>query len=196
MRFLLAFSLLCSGVSGIFAQTQLASKKTLEAVRISEKISVDADLNEAAWQSAPAATDFLFSWPTPGKPATEKTVVKVLYDNAALYIGIQCFDSQPDSIFHRITKRDELENTDVFFVVLDTYRDGQNAVQFGVTPDNVQTDSKYSLANANSNNGDSDGEDESWDAVWNSSARITNDGWTAEIEIPYSAIRFPKKEVQ
>ncbi len=178
------------------AQTQLAPKKTLEAVRTGEKISLDADLNEPAWQSAPAAADFLFSWPTPGKPATEKTVVKVLYNDEALYISIHCFDAHPDSIFHRITKRDELENTDVFFVVLDTYRDGQNAVQFGVTPDNVQTDSKYSIANADPNNGDSDGEDISWDAVWASAAHITADGWTAEIEIPYSAIRFPKKDVQ
>lgn len=196
MRFLLTLLLTCSIIPCASAQTQLAPKKTLEAVRIGEKISLDADLNEQAWQSAPAATDFLFSWPTPGKPASEKTVVKVLYDDAALYIGVQCFDSQPDSIFHRITKRDELENTDAFFVVLDTYRDGQNAVQFGVTPDNVQTDSKYSLANANPNNGDQDGEDESWDAVWASAAHITADGWTAEIEIPYSAIRFPKKDVQ
>ncbi|HRI58212.1 MAG TPA: DUF5916 domain-containing protein [Saprospiraceae bacterium] len=196
MRLLYTFLLSNSMVCVALAQTQLAPKKTLEAVRTGEKISLDADLNEPAWQSAPAATDFLFSWPTPGKPATEKTVVKVLYSDAALYVGIHCFDAHPDSIFHRITKRDELENTDVFFVVLDTYRDGQNAVQFGVTPDNVQTDSKYSLANANPNNGNNDGEDIVWDAVWTSAAHLTPDGWTAEIEIPYSAIRFPKKDVQ
>lgn len=196
MRLLFTLLLFCSMVCVAVAQTQLAPKKNLEAVRTAEKISVDADLNEPAWQSAPAAADFLFSWPTPGKPATEKTVVRVLYTDAALYIGVQCFDTSPDSIFHRITKRDELENTDAFFVVLDTYRDGQNAVQFGITPDNVQTDSKYSLANANPNNGNNDGEDMAWDAVWASAAHLTADGWTAEIEIPYSAIRFPKKDVQ
>ena len=196
MRLIFTLLLFYGPVCDIFAQAMMAPKKNLEAVRIREKISLDADLNEPAWQSAPTATDFLFSWHTPGKPATEKTVVKILYDDAALYIGVQCFDSQPDSIFHRITKRDELENTDVFFVVFDTYRDGQNAVQFGVNPDNVQTDSKFSIANSNPNNGNNDGEDISWDAVWNSAARITADGWVVEFEIPYSAIRFPKKEVQ
>ncbi|MDX1911144.1 MAG: DUF5916 domain-containing protein [Saprospiraceae bacterium] len=178
------------------AQAQLAEKKTLEAVRIQEKILLDANLSESAWQNAPAADQFLYSWPTPGKPASQRTVVKVLYDDASLYIGAQCFDTHPDSIFHRLSKRDELENTDFFSVILDTYRDGQNAVMFGVTPDNVQFDSKFSVANANSNNGNNDGEDPAWDAVWKSSARLTPDGWVAEFEIPYAAIRFPKKALQ
>jgi len=178
------------------AQTQLAQKKTLDATRISEKITLDAALDEPAWQSAPSATDFVFQWPTPGKPGTQQTIVKILYDDAALYVGVQCFDTHPDSIFHRLSKRDELENTDFFSIILDTYRDGQNALAFGVTPDNVQFDSKYSIANANSNNGNNDGEDPAWDAVWKSSARITPDGWVAEMVIPYSAIRFPKKEIQ
>lgn len=178
------------------AQSQLAPKKTLDATRISDKITLDAKLDEAAWISAPAATDFVFLWPTPGKTASQKTVVKVVYDNASLYIGVQCFDQHPDSIFHRLSKRDELENTDAFSIIIDTYRDGQNAVQFGVTPDNVQFDSKYSIANANPNNGNNDGEDPAWDAVWRSAARLTADGWVAELEIPYSALRFPQKEVQ
>lgn len=193
----LMLACLCFALSlGASAQTQLAEKKTLEANRIAEKITLDASLNEPAWQNAQAAEGFVFLWPTPGRPGSQKTVVKVLYDDAALYVGAQCFDSRPDSIFHRLSKRDELENTDAFSIILDTYRDGQNALQFGVTPDNVQFDSKYSVANANSNNGDSDGEDPAWDAVWKSSARLTADGWVAELEIPYSALRFPKKNVQ
>lgn len=178
------------------AQAQLAQKKILEATRSQEKIVLDGVLEEKVWQSAQVATDFVFNWPDPGKPATQRTVVRVLYDDAALYIGAQCFDTQADSIFHRLSKRDELENTDAFSILLDTYRDGQNAVQFGITPDNVQFDSKYSIANANPNNGNHDGEDPAWDAVWRSAARITPEGWVAEIEIPYSALRFPKKDVQ
>ncbi len=194
-RFLLA-SLCLSFSLGAGGQTQLAQKKTLEAVRIREKISLDAMLEEPGWQSAPAATDFVLLWPASGTPAAQRTVVRVLYDDAALYIGVQCFDTTPDSIFHRLSKRDELDNTDAFSILIDTYRDGQNALQFGVTPDNVQFDSKYSIANANDDNGNSDGEDPAWDAVWRSAARLTADGWVAELEIPYSAIRFPKKEVQ
>ena len=94
---------------GASAQNQLAPKKTLDATRINEKISMDATLNEPAWQTAPAATDFVFLWPACGKPSSQRTVVKILYDDAALYIGAQCFDTQPDSIFHRLSKRDELE---------------------------------------------------------------------------------------
>ena len=178
------------------AQAQLAPKKTLQAIRITEKINLDAKFDEPAWQTAPLANDFLHVWPTPGLPATEKTVVRVLYDDAAMYISFQCFDRAPDSIFHRLSKRDELENTDVVVVIIDTYRDGQNAVKFGVTPDNVQTDSKFSLSNANPDNDNPDGEDLAWDAVWASAARITPDGWAAELAIPYAALRFPKKDVQ
>jgi hypothetical protein len=186
----------CIQVANAVAQSQLAPKKTLEALRIQEKIHLDAQLDESAWKNVSTATDFVYQWPTPGKTASQRTIVKVLYDDAALYIGVQCFDTHPDSIFHRLSKRDELENTDWFAVILDTYRDGQNALQFGVTPDNVQFDSKFSIANANGNNGNSDGEDPAWDAVWQSSARLTPEGWTAELKIPFAAIRFPKKSNQ
>ena len=194
IQLLLLFFLIITGQQT--ARAQLAPKRTLEAVRIQEKINLDANLDEPAWQMATAATNFLFSWPTPGRPATERTEVKILYDDAALYIGVHCFDAHPDSIFHRLSKRDELENSDHFSVILDTYKDGQNAVLFGVSPDNVQFDSKFSRANANPNNGDADGEDAAWDAVWRSAAKITADGWVAEMAIPYSALRFPKKDVQ
>lgn len=183
-------------VSSLMAQSRLAPKKNLEALRIQTPIKLDASLDEPSWSQANEATDFLFFWPTPGQPATQRTVVKVLYDDVALYVGAYCYDTRPDSIFHRITKRDELENADLFSILIDTYRDGQNAVQFGVSPDNVQTDSKFSLANANSNNGNNDGEDPAWDAVWQSSAKITSDGWVVEMAIPYSALRFPKKDIQ
>lgn len=196
MKSCLLACLLVSTFSFGWSQSQMAPKKSLAAIRIQEQITPDANLDEAAWQTAPEATDFLFFWPTPGRSSTQRTVVKVIYDDFALYIGAYCYDTQPDSIFHRITKRDELENSDFFAVVIDTYRDGQNAVQFGVSPDNVQFDSKFSLANANGNNGNNDGEDPAWDAVWQSSARITADGWVAELVIPYNALRFPKKEKQ
>ena len=169
------------------AQTTLAAKKSVQAVRITEKIQIDGQLQETAWQSITPATDFLFLWPTPGKPGSQKTVVYVAYDDASLYIAARCLDEFPDSIFHRLSKRDELDNTDAFSIVLDTYRDGQNAVQF---------DSKYSLANADPNEGNNDGEDPSWDAVWSSAAKITPDGWVVEMKIPYSALRFPKQNIQ
>ncbi len=196
MKYLCTAVISCLLAITASAQTKFAEKKTLQATRISEKITLDGVLNELVWSTAPAATDFVFLWPTPGKAATQKTEVRLLYDDAALYVAARCYDSHPDSIYHRLSKRDELDNTDAFSIIIDAYRDGQNALQFGVTPDNVQYDSKYSLANADPNNGDQDGEDPAWDAVWQSSAHITSDGWVLEIAIPYSALRFPKKQVQ
>lgn len=196
MKFFAALLLCCCCTASIFAQVQMAPKRTLQATRIQEKMTIDGDLNEPAWAAASVASDFVFLWPTPGKPATQRTEVRIIYDNASMYVGVKCLDTHPDSIFHRLSKRDELENTDAFSIIIDAYRDGQNAIKFGVTPDNVQFDSKYSLANANPDNGDPDGEDSGWDAVWNSAAHITPEGWVAEIEIPYSALRFPKKDIQ
>ena len=193
--YLLCFSFLLMAFSG-FSQTGIAPKRTLSAVRTADKIQVDGQLNEAAWTTANVANDFFRSWPNPGPPAALKTEVRVLYSDRALFVSIQCFEPHQDSITKRLAKRDQLENTDRVSFVIDAYRDGQNAVLFGVSPDNVQFDSKYSVANANINNGDADGEDVSWDAVWTSATRITENGWIAEFEIPYSALRFPKKKVQ
>lgn len=193
----IALAILCCmmSVAG-FAQMSLAEKKTLQAQRIVDKVNVDGVLDDPAWLNATTATDFVFLWPTPGRAASQRTEVRILYDDAALFVSAHCFDTHPDSIFHRLSKRDELENTDAFSIMIDAYRDGQNAVQFGVTPDNVQFDSKYSVANADPNNGNNDGEDPAWDAVWRSAAKITADGWVLEMEIPFSALRFPKKQVQ
>jgi hypothetical protein len=193
------FSTLCFGcfiVASASAQVQLATKKSISAVRIHEQVTLDAKLDEPAWKDAPIATDFVLAWPTPGKPSKQRTIVKVLYDDFAIYVGAYCYDTHPDSIFHRFSKRDQLENCDNFSFTIDAYRDGQNAVEFGVSPDNVQFDNKYSIANADSNNGNNDGQDPAWDAVWRSAAHINPDGWVAEFEIPYSALRFPKKDVQ
>ena len=138
---------------------------------------VDARLDEPVWLSATGATDFVFMWPTPGTAATQKSVVKVVYDDDAVYIGAYLYDTSPDSIFHRITKRDALENTDQFSVVFDTYQDGQTAVQFGGSPDNVQFDSKFSLANADPNEDNADRRDPAWDAGWHATTRSGEYGW-------------------
>ncbi len=171
-------------------------KKTLEAQRISEKMTVDGLLSESSWATAPVAKDFVFRWPTPGKTATQRTEVKVIYDDYAVYIGAYLYDNQPDSIAKALTQRDNNNNADCFYVLFDTYMDGQNGLEFGVTASNVQLDTKYAIANASGNNGDNDGVDQNWDTVWKSSVKMMPDGWVVEMEIPYSALRFPKKEIQ
>jgi hypothetical protein len=193
---LLLLSLACSPSLLRAQDAQLAEKKTYTAARTVGKIKIDGQLTDDTWQAARVEGGFLRSWPTPGTPPTYNTTFQLAYDDHAIYVAIRCYAPHPDSIFRRVTKRDELENTDDVSIVFDTYRDGQNAVLFGVSPENVQFDTKFSIANANPNNGDADGADNSWDAVWSSATAIVQDGWVAEIEIPYSAIRFPKKQVQ
>jgi Domain of unknown function (DUF5916)/Carbohydrate family 9 binding domain-like len=195
IRFTLLLFACCFAVSSGLAQGQLAPKRTLNTHRIAEKINLDGNMTEAAWQSAEVADQLYVTWPNPGRRATQATEVRMVYDDRALYFFFKCY-AHPDSVMQRVTQRDQLENTDFVSVIIDTYRDGQNAVEFTVTPANVQFDSKYSVANANPNEGSPDGEDPSWDAVWHSAARLTDYGWAAEYAIPYAAIRFPKKAVQ
>ncbi len=194
MKRLFTTTLLLCATTLIFAQA--LQKRTLEAFRGSGKMKIDGQLDEAAWINAPVAKDFLFRWPTPGKPATEQTEIKVIYDDYAMYVGAYMHDSKPDSLLKNLTQRDNNNNTDWFFVTLDTYMDGQNGSGFGVTAANVQFDCKYAIANADQDEGNQDGEDFNWNAVWKSSVKIMPDGWVAELEIPYSALRFPKKDLQ
>ncbi|MCB2408040.1 DUF5916 domain-containing protein [Hymenobacter lucidus] len=164
-----------------------APKKQLQAVRITGAIKLDGVLDEAAWQQAPVATDFVQQRPNPGQPERHKTEVRVLYDDANLYIGAVMHDSSPDSILREMTARDQFGNSDLFCIFLDTYHDQLNGYNFGVTPAGVQYDARYSPAG---------GEDFNWNAVWD--ARTTQRGtdWYAEMRIPYSAIRFSKAPEQ
>ncbi|MCB0762367.1 MAG: carbohydrate binding family 9 domain-containing protein [Flavobacteriales bacterium] len=161
-------------------------KKKLNAVRLAEPPRIDGVLDDAAWATAEIATDFLQNRPNPGAQASQKTEVRVIYDDEAIYIGATLFDTASDSILHQLSARDELENTDYFGIMLSCFQDGINAFEFITTPDGVQFDAQVSTY----------GEDPNWNAVWQCNTSITADGWIAEFKIPYSALRFPEKEVQ
>ncbi|WP_420457856.1 DUF5916 domain-containing protein [Neolewinella sp.] len=175
------FALLCLPVL-LCAQ----GKPSLEAVRIDGEVKVDGILDEAVWQDVPVGTDFVVLRPNPGEPASQSTEVRVVYDNLGIYFGATLLDSKPDSIQAELTERDDLGNTDFFGIVVDPYRSGISGFTFIVTPANVQRDAKQL-----------DGyEDGSWDAVWVSGATRTEEGWSAEVFLPYSALRFPSTPVQ
>lgn len=161
-----------------------APVKTLEARKRLEKISIDGKLSELEWKLAASATDFTTINPVPFFPSSQKTEVKVLFDDDALIFGAQLFDSSPDSIMTQMSQRDNTGNSDWFAIILDTYKDGNNAFYFGLTVNNVQIDSRMSA----------NGFDESWDAVWESKTSRNEQGWALEIRIPYSAIRFAEAE--
>ena len=161
-------------------------KPGLEAVRTEEGIRIDGTLDEAAWQSAPVASDFTTLRPNPDQPSRQRTEVKIVYDNRGIYVGAMLYDSRPDSILAELTERDDLGNTDFFGFVLDPYQSGITGFTFLVTPANVQYDAKQGAND----------EDSNWDAVWQSSTSRTQEGWIAEFFLPYSALRFPSTAEQ
>ena len=171
-------------------------EKALQAVKITQAPQIDGELNDPAWQDAPAATGFIQSYPSAGQPASQSTRVSVVYDNNAIYIGAMLLDD-PALIRRQLTARDEemLKDVDYFSVFFDTYNDNQNGFQFLVTSANVQSDAKLG-PNLGSGNGFGDFGDKTWDAVWESKVKIHADGWSVEMRIPYISLRFAKKDVQ
>ena len=160
--------------------------KVLSAQRTQNSFKIDGELNEGDWMQAPIATDFVQNQPNPGINPTQKSEVKVLYDNTAIYVSAVLYDESPKEIPQELSQRDNLGNTDWFGIFLNPYGDGINGVSFILTPAGVQFDAQYSVF----------GEDEGWDAVWQGEAKITEKGWVVEFKIPYSAIRFPDVEEQ
>jgi len=165
-----------------------ADKPTLQALRASGAPKIDGNLNDACWQNIPFVPTTITYAPEYGKPPSEKSEIKVVYDNTAIYIGAYLYDDHPDQIKHQLSQRDDPGPlADNFIVGFDTYDDGINGYRFQVTAAGVQYDEKGSPQNQH---------DASWDAVWESAASINSDGWVCEIKIPYSAIRFPSSSPQ
>ena len=166
--------------------TQLFGQKHIEAKVVQSTIKIDGQLNELDWSNAPIATDFTQSSPVAGAKPHQKTEVKILYDNTSVYIGAIMYDVSRDSIFTTLSNRDDFGNADYFALMIDTYGASTIGFAFGVTSAGVQKDDLLSAS----------GSDGNWNAVWESSVRVEDDRWIAEIQIPFSALRFPNKDVQ
>ncbi len=160
-------------------------KKSVAAKYIDTPLNIDGVLDEPAYSGAQPARDFVQLAPYNGKPSMQPSEVYIFYDQTAIYIGGMFYDSAPDSIFNFITARDNTGMSDYFGVYIDPYNQGQLAYGFFITPAGVQMDLKAIKTSF-------DYEDGSWDAVWQSKARVTDKGWSMEMKIPYSAIRFPE----
>ncbi|MEO5647278.1 MAG: DUF5916 domain-containing protein, partial [Chitinophagaceae bacterium] len=168
----------------------MGQRRSIQAIKTTQTIKIDGSLEDAAWSNAPLLSEFTIAFPDFGKPPTQKSEVRILYDNSALYIAAYLYDD-PSKIRKQLTARDAIERQDVdyFSIGLDTYNDKQNGFIFQVTSAGVQGDAK--ISNSGGNN-----LDRTWDAVWESKTSIKNDGWVAEFRIPFSAIRFAKKQLQ
>ena len=169
-----------------FAQTP---KKTLHTVFSKNKIVLDGKLNDESWKNAEIATDFVMLNPDNGKPIPKekRTEVKVVYDNEAIYIGAMLYDNESSKIQKELTSRDDFATADHFGVFLNGYNDGQQEFRFFVSAAGVQQDVLYTETN---------GEDTSWNAIWDSKTQITPTGWVVEMKIPYAALRFSGEKKQ
>ena len=170
----------------LFIATATYGQKQLVAKKIDTKITIDGKLNEAVWDQNNPVEKWIQIKPNPGQASLLATSVQLCYDDDALYFGVFCQDF-PDSISKVLSLRDDYNpNCDIIGIFLDTYNDNQNGFYFGLTSRGVQLDAKIFTNNYN----------DQLNLVWHSAVNVSENGWYAEIRIPYSAIRFPKTEVQ
>jgi hypothetical protein len=172
-----------------YAFAQQPVPKNLSAKRTTASFKIDGQLEEAAWKEAIPATKFAEWRPNFGavEDSITGTEIYLLYDNTSIYIAGYCHEKSKDSVSTELVGRDEIGVNDYVGIIFDTYLDKINAFGFYVTPLGEQFDAKYSTTA---------GEDGSWNAVWASEAKLVADGWTFEMRIPYSALRFVSKENQ
>lgn len=172
----------------------VAQKTTLElpAKRTSQTVKIDGLITEEAWKDAAVMTNLIEFRPKVGdtEDPANKTIAYLMYSDDGIYFGGYCYERNRDSIASELVGRDGFGTNDYIGIIFDTYLDKLNGFEYFVTPLNEQWDAKMS-PNPNGNS-----EDFSWNAVWESGAVIHSDGWSFEMFIPYSAIRFGKNEVQ
>ncbi len=163
------------------------AQRTINPIKTTASIDIDGHLNEEDWLKSEGTAQFTNIRPNPGTDSQHDTEVKVLYDDQSLYISAFLKDSSRDSIMTQLTERDDIGNADFFLVFIDTYKGGNDATQFVLASTGVQMDAKVTTNHE---------EDWGWDAIWDGAVQLTDKGWYVEMEIPYSSIRFSKKDIQ
>ena len=163
--------------------------RRLKATQANGPITLDGKFDEASWAAAPLATNFVQNDPREGEPATFETEVKLLYDHRAIYIGVFAKDPAPAEIIVNELRKDfNTGNADGFQVVIDTFHDQRNGYQFAINPGGAKWDSQMSNEGRDQN--------ANWDGIWDVGTRIGEDGWYAEIEIPFKTLKFGPEEMQ
>jgi hypothetical protein len=190
-RLALALLLFCAAATGAAAVTSPRPEPTpppeVGAVRAAQPVAVDGRLEERAWQAAEPWIKFVQRDPDEGEPATETTELRLLYDDDALYVGVRLFDRDADLVDRRLSRRDEPAEADRFALYLDPRLDRRTGVRFEVSAAGVQRDQVIF---------NDTWTDESWDAVWDSAVSHDAQGWTVEMRIPFSELRFLRGDRQ
>ena len=162
---------------------------SITAVRIETPPMVDGVMDDSCWRLATPVTDFKQREPKEGLAATERTEIRLVYDDWALYIGVWCFDTEPHKLVANELRRDfSYAQEDNIEIIFDTYRDLRNGFLFVTNPNGARFDALVTDEGKNVN--------ENWNGVWDVRTQTNSEGWFAEIEIPFSTLRFPDDTVQ
>lgn len=191
----------------VFGQPQgTHQRKRARAHRLAVRPVLDGIVDESLWNAIEPATDFIQQEPHEGEAATERTEVRIGYDDDNLYFGIICYDSQPERIVVTQNRRDaQLQDTDSIQILLDTFNDNQNGFIFGTSPTGIEYDGQVSKAgqgrggpgtparaggSGGAQRGGASAFNLNWDGVWRVRSQITKRGWESEIVIPFRTLRY------
>jgi hypothetical protein len=179
------------------------------AARAATPIELDGDLNDEAWSGAPVISEFVQIEPVEGAPGSERTEIRIVYDDYNLYVGAALYDS--GQLTSRLGRRDSIwPDADALIFFIDTYHDHRTAFRFTVNPSGSKRDEiivvgGVGLAGGGGGGGGQGGGgtvtgtgvgDTSWDPVWDVRTSVTSEGWFAELKIPFSQLRFSPGNVQ
>ncbi|HEX8362226.1 MAG TPA: DUF5916 domain-containing protein [Longimicrobium sp.] len=165
-------------------------RKQARAVRVTGAAPVlDGRLDDAVWAAAPALSDFVQKQPREGAEPTDRTEVRFVYDEDALYVGARMYKKDPASIQAPVSRRDDVNQAEHLWISLDTYLDRRTAYSFGVTAAGTRMDFYHPTD-------DETDVDMSFDPVWTAHAARDSLGWTAEMRIPFSQLRFASASAQ
>jgi hypothetical protein len=162
---------------------QTIEKKQYKATRAVTAPVINGILDEEVWNSGDWVDDFTQNQPYNGRPASQRTEFKILFDDNNLYVAFKAFDTSPDSIVNRLTRRDQTDG-DLVGIILDSYHDLRTGFLFSVSSAGVKFDQLFSE--------DGNNADESWDPNWWVKTSVNKEGWIAEMKIPLSQVRFEK----
>ena len=199
-----ALCIACLALTPLAAGAQDAARRELPATPVETAPKLDGEvLNDPAWQSVTPTGGFLQTTPDEGRPASQRTEVRVVYTEHAIWFGFILFDDDPSTIVVSDSRRDaDLEDQDAVLFILDTYLDEQNGFLFGTNPTGMQYDGQLSKAGQGTDmmggsiGGAGGGFNINWDGVWDVKTQMGDFGWSAEFRIPFKTIRFPTEDVQ
>lgn len=188
-----ALPALASVLAGLALATTAAaqpSNKTALATRIDRAPTIDGRMNEPLWAQASVIEDFEQLRPTPGAAPSERTRIYIVYDDDAIYIGAQMLRRDPSSVPRMMSRRDGQANAEKITIVFDPQMDRRTGVGFGVSAAGVRNDFRHTQDE------EMRGRESQFDPVWGAAAHVDSAGWTAEMRIPFSQLRFPARAKQ